>query len=60
MLSHLWILLVLQVLIDGRVEVFGVALVQAVDLSFRLDLHVPLAEDELTDGLKQENRMKSR
>lgn len=41
----------LQVLVDGGVEVFGVALVQTVDLSLLLDLHIPLGQDELTDGL---------
>lgn len=45
----------LQVLVDGRVEVLGVALVDAVDLPLRLDLHVLLGQDELADGLKVGN-----
>lgn len=49
--SHLRVLLVLEVLIDGGVEVLGVALVQTVDLALRLDLHVPLSQDELANGL---------
>lgn len=53
--SHLRVLLVLQVLVDGRVEVLGVALVDAVDLPLRLDLHVLLGQDELADGLKVGN-----
>lgn len=40
-----------EVLVDGGVEVLGVALVQAVDLPPGLDLHVPLGQDELADGL---------
>lgn len=40
--SHLRVLLVLQVLVDGGVEVLGVALVEAVGLPFLLDLNVPL------------------
>lgn len=50
--SHLRVLLVLEVLVDGGVEVLGVALVQTVDLALRLDLHVPLSQDELADGLQ--------
>lgn len=42
----------LQVLVDGGVEVLGVTLVQAVDFSFLLDLNVPLGQDELADGLR--------
>lgn len=51
--SYLWVLLVLQVLVDGGVEVLGVTLVEAVDLPFLLDLYVPLNQDELADGLKK-------
>jgi len=53
LLSNLRILLVLEVLVDGGVEVFGVALVQTVDLSPRLHLHVLLRQDELADGLQE-------
>lgn len=49
--SHLRVLLVLEVLVDGGVEVLGVALVQTVDLALGLDLHVPLSQDELANGL---------
>lgn len=49
--SHLRVLLVFEVLVDGGVEVLGVALVQAVDLPPGLDPHVPLGQDELADGL---------
>lgn len=45
----------LQVLVDGGVEVFGVALVQTVDLSFWLDLHISFSQDELAKGLKKSN-----
>lgn len=55
--SHLRELLVLQVLVDGGVEVLGIALVDAVDLSLLLDLHVPLSQDELTNGLKQKHSL---
>lgn len=41
-----------EVLVDGGVEVLGVALVQAVDLPSGLDPHVPLDQDELADGLR--------
>lgn len=51
--SHLWVLLVLQVLVDGGVEVLGVTLVEAVNLPFLLDFNVPLNQDELADGLKK-------
>lgn len=47
----------LEVLVDGGVEVLGVALVKTVDLPLRLDLHVPLSQDELTDGLRNTNVM---
>lgn len=50
--AHLRVLLVLEVLVDGGVEVLGVALIQAVDLALGLDLHVPLGQDELADGLR--------
>lgn len=50
--SHLWVLLVLEVLVDRGIEVLGIALIQAVNLSLLLDLHVPLSQDELADGLK--------
>lgn len=53
--SHRRVLLVLQVLVDGGMEVLGVALVQTVDLSPRLDRHVPLSEDELTNGLRNQS-----
>ena len=53
--SHLWVLLVLEVLVDGGVEVLGVALIKTVDLPLLLDLHVPLNQDELTDGLRDTN-----
>lgn len=43
----------LQVLVDGGVEVLGVTLVQAVDFSFLLDPNVPLSQDELADGLRR-------
>lgn len=43
----------LQILIDRRVEVLGVALVQTVDLSFWLDLHISLSEDELSNSLTE-------
>lgn len=49
--AHLRVLLVLEVLVDGGVEVLGVALVEAVDLPLGLDPHVPLGQDELADGL---------
>lgn len=41
----------LEVLVNGGVEVLGVALVETVDLPLLLDLHVPLSQDELADGL---------
>lgn len=47
----------LEVFVDGGVEVLGVALVKTVDLSLRLDLHIPLSQDELTDGLRNTNVM---
>lgn len=50
-------LLVLEVLVDGGVEVLGVALVQTVDLPLLLDLHVPLSQDELADGLTKSSVM---
>lgn len=40
-----------EVLVDGGVQVLGVALVDAVDLPPGLDPHVPLGQDELADGL---------
>lgn len=40
-----------EVFIDGGVKVLGVALVQTVDLPLGLDLHAPLSQDELADGL---------
>lgn len=46
----------LEVLVDGGVEVLGVALVQAVDLPLRLDFHVPLSQDELAEALRDDNR----
>lgn len=49
--THLGVLLVFEVLVDGGVEVLGVALVEAVDLPLGLDPHVPLGQDELADGL---------
>lgn len=56
MLGHLGVLLVLQVLVDGGVEVLSVALVQAVDFSSGFDGHAPLSQDELADGLRNETR----
>lgn len=50
-------LLVLEVLVDGGVEVLGVALVKTVDLPLLLDLHVPLSQDELADGLTKSSVM---
>lgn len=47
----------LEVLVDGGVEVFGIALVYAVDLPLLLDLHIPLSQDELADALKNTNVM---
>lgn len=54
---HLWVLLVLEVLVDGGVEVLGVALVKTVDLPLLLDLHVSLSQDELANGLTDTNAM---
>lgn len=48
---YLGVLLVFEVLVDGGVEVLGVALVEAVDLPLGLDPHVPLGQDELANGL---------
>lgn len=42
----------LEVLVDRGMEVLGIALIQAVNLSLLLDPHVPLSQDELADGLK--------
>lgn len=47
----------LEVLVDGGVEVLGVALVKTVDLPLLLDLHVPLSQDELADGLTKSSVM---
>lgn len=44
-------LLLLQILRDGRLKVFGVAFVQAVDLAPLFDLHVLVHQDEFADGL---------
>lgn len=49
-------LLLLQILRDGGLEVFGVALVQAVNLAALLDPHVAVHQDELAEGLGREGR----
>lgn len=53
--AHLGVLLVLEVLVDGGVEVLGVALIKTVDLPPFLDLHVLLSQDELADRLTNTN-----
>lgn len=47
----------LEVLVDGGVEVLGVALINTVDLPLLLDLHVPVSQDELADGLRNKTVM---
>lgn len=53
-------LLLLQVLRHGRVEVFGVTFVQAVDLPSFLDLHVSVHQDELAERLRSRGDGRSR
>ena len=48
-----WVLLLLQVLSDIRVEMLCVSFVQTVDLSLLLDPHVFVSEYKLTDGLHE-------
>lgn len=55
-LCYLRELLLLQVLCDRGLKVFGVALVQAVNLASFLDLYVPIDQDKLSDGLTDRRR----
>lgn len=45
-------LLLLQILCDSRLKVFGVTFVQAVNLAALLDPHVPIHQDKFAERLR--------
>lgn len=50
-LTHRGELLPLDVLGDGGLELPGIALIEAVDVPFFLDFHIPVHQNELSNGL---------
>lgn len=51
LLTHWRELFPLDILRDGRVKVLGIALINAVDVTFLLDLHILIHHYEFSNGL---------
>lgn len=52
--SHLWIFLALNVILDRVIPELGVAFIDGVCLATGLDADVPLSQDKLSNGLRWE------
>ena len=50
-LTHRRELFPLDIFIDWRVKVLGIALIKAVDVTFLLDLHILVHHNEFSNGL---------